>query len=279
MHRQLSRAYNGCCGGLAETRRGAECMNQNLPAQHAASLSRIAAGVDVLAARVKVDDQVLTVRADQTGQALRVLHGTPEPGLRVAADIEYFAMPVEEFAALPDWQRALQRCLEVADLHRGAGGRCRIRVSSFSRIAMCVTYTPISRPGLDFFNTVAPADAEWPAETWQDYAAPFIRRGADGGRETVIGTYGMVPQKKIPADVRKFSTMNARAETVGSLRSYAGPWRQGQLALTRWSAFTSRTGRPASMPGGRSRCGMPALSPWRASGAPGARRWRARAQF
>lgn len=96
---------------------------------------------------------------------------------------------------------------------------------------MCVNYTPISRPGLDFFNTVAPADAEWPAETWQDYLAPFIRRGVDGGRETVIGTYGMVPQKKIPADVRKFSTMNARAETVGSLRSYAGPWRQGQLAL------------------------------------------------
>lgn len=79
-------------------------MSQNLTAQHAASLSRIAAGIDVLAARVKVDDQVLTVAAHQVGRALQILHGTPVPGLQVAANIEYLAMPAAEFAALPDWQ-------------------------------------------------------------------------------------------------------------------------------------------------------------------------------
>lgn len=96
---------------------------------------------------------------------------------------------------------------------------------------MCIHYTPVSEHGLDFFNTVAPANAEWPAQTWQDYSAPIIRLGTDGQRETVLASYGLVPQKKIPPHVKKFSTMNARTETVGTLRSYAQPWRDGQLCL------------------------------------------------
>ncbi|MBW3512159.1 SOS response-associated peptidase family protein [Janthinobacterium sp. NKUCC06_STL] len=96
---------------------------------------------------------------------------------------------------------------------------------------MCVNYIPVTRQGLDFFNTVAPADAEWPAETWQDYPAPIIRRHADGGRETLVGTYDMVPQKDIPAHIKKYSTMNARSEDIGSKRSYSKAWREGQLCL------------------------------------------------
>jgi len=102
---------------------------------------------------------------------------------------------------------------------------------------MCINYTPVSQHGLDLFNTVAPADAEWPAETWQDYPAPFIRLGANGERETLVGTYGMVPQKKIPPHVKKFSTMNARSEDVGTKRSYAKPWREGQLCLVPMERF------------------------------------------
>lgn len=67
---------------------------------------------------------------------------------------------------------------------------------------MCVNYTPVTRQGLDLFNSVVPPDAEWPPETWQDYPAPIIRRGADGGRETLVGTYGMVSQKDIPARLK-----------------------------------------------------------------------------
>lgn len=73
-------------------------------AQQAASLSRIAAGVDVLTARVTVDGEVLIVHADHVGNALLALHGTPRPGLQVSAKVEYHAMSSEEFAALPDWQ-------------------------------------------------------------------------------------------------------------------------------------------------------------------------------
>lgn len=102
---------------------------------------------------------------------------------------------------------------------------------------MCVNYTPVSRHGLDFFNTVAPPDAQWPAETWQDYIAPVILRGAQGERETILATYGMVPKKKIPAGVKKFTTMNARSESVGTLRSYSKAWRESQLCLVPLERF------------------------------------------
>ena len=102
---------------------------------------------------------------------------------------------------------------------------------------MCVNYVTVKRHELDLFNTVAPPDAQWPAETWQDYAAPIIRRGVQGARETLIGTFGMVPQKSIPAGVKKFSTMNAKSETVGSKRSFSKPWRQGQLCLVPMTGF------------------------------------------
>lgn len=79
-------------------------MSKHLEGQHAASLARIVAGIEVLAARVTVDHEVLTVRADQVGHAIAKLHGMPAPGMRVAAEVEYVAMSAADFAALPDWQ-------------------------------------------------------------------------------------------------------------------------------------------------------------------------------
>lgn len=79
-------------------------MTQSFQDQHAASLVRIAAGGDILAARVTVDSQVLTVRADQVGLALVTLHGTPTPGLKVSINVEYLAMSAHEFESLPEWQ-------------------------------------------------------------------------------------------------------------------------------------------------------------------------------
>lgn len=79
-------------------------MNEQFQKQHAASLARIVAGADVLAARVTIEDEVLTVRVDQVGQAMLTLHGTPAPGLQVSVKVEYFAMSASEFNALPEWQ-------------------------------------------------------------------------------------------------------------------------------------------------------------------------------
>lgn len=78
-------------------------MGQSFEDRHAASLARIAAGTDVLVARVTVNDVLLTVRADQVGLALHLHHGTPTPGLAVTATIKYETMPKSEFDALPDW--------------------------------------------------------------------------------------------------------------------------------------------------------------------------------
>jgi len=41
----------------------------------------------------------------------------------------------------------------------------------------------------------------------------------------------------MPAGVKRFSTMNARSETISTLRSYAIPWRQSQLCLVPMVGF------------------------------------------
>jgi putative SOS response-associated peptidase YedK len=77
----------------------------------------------------------------------------------------------------------------------------------------------------------------WKAETWKDYGAPLVRHSGDGRREGVLASYGMVPRKRIPPGVRPFDTMNARAETVGQLRSFSGAWKKSQRCLVPMTAF------------------------------------------
>lgn len=103
---------------------------------------------------------------------------------------------------------------------------------------MCVNYRPPTRDELRaLFGVLVPENLTWPAETWQDYAAPIIRRSGDGGREVIVGSYGMVPKSHIPPHVKRFTTMNARSETAGKLRSYSGAWKNGQLCLVPMIAF------------------------------------------
>lgn len=97
---------------------------------------------------------------------------------------------------------------------------------------MCVNYIPATKQHLaDVFGTPVPDDCEWPAETYQDYPAPIIRQNDKGLREVVVANFGMLPKAHLPPDAKYFSTMNARSETVGHLRSYASAWRHGQLCL------------------------------------------------
>ena len=96
---------------------------------------------------------------------------------------------------------------------------------------MCVNYRPPKADQLDYFKVKAPSGQGWPSETWQDYAAPIIRGAKNGERSAVLATYGMVPKNRTPAHVKKYTTMNARAESVGSLRSYSQAWKDTQLCL------------------------------------------------
>lgn len=99
---------------------------------------------------------------------------------------------------------------------------------------MCVNFRP---PDPDMLEAVMGVIIDlhdtgfWSDNTFKDFAAPIVRRGADGKREGILATYGMVPQAHIPKGVRKFDTMNARSETLAERRSFSRPWKQQQLCL------------------------------------------------
>jgi putative SOS response-associated peptidase YedK len=106
---------------------------------------------------------------------------------------------------------------------------------------MCTNYRPSARQELqDQFGArlaQSAADANWPDETYQDYLAPIILPDGDGGRTAVLANYSMVPKQHIPAGVKRYSTMNARAETIGQLRSYSAAWKKCQLCLVPMQCF------------------------------------------
>jgi putative SOS response-associated peptidase YedK len=103
---------------------------------------------------------------------------------------------------------------------------------------MCVNYSPSSLETLiDHFNTALPPETDWPDESYQDYLAPIIRADERGRRESRLASYGMVPKRHMQAEAKRFSTLNARAESIGQLRSYAPAWRTSQLCLVPMQAF------------------------------------------
>lgn len=96
---------------------------------------------------------------------------------------------------------------------------------------MCVNYRPPDAWQLQATTGAAADGLTWPAETWKDYLAPIVTRSAAGLRTAVLASYGLVPRRHIPPQVRPWDTMNARAETLDERRSFAGAWRAGQRCL------------------------------------------------
>jgi putative SOS response-associated peptidase YedK len=104
---------------------------------------------------------------------------------------------------------------------------------------MCVNYRP---PTPEQFGTLGafsdlPADWRWPVETWKDYQAPILRAGQGGRPEACLASYGMVPRRRIPPEIKPFDTMNARAESLGERRSFAAAWRRLQLCAVPMAWF------------------------------------------
>ena len=101
---------------------------------------------------------------------------------------------------------------------------------------MCVNYlSPEPQRMRANFKVELRFDASYKPEIWQHYEAPIIVADA-GQRIALLGEYGLVPRDKMPPGVR-LTTMNARAETIGSLRSYKRPWAKSQLCLVPMDAF------------------------------------------
>ena len=102
---------------------------------------------------------------------------------------------------------------------------------------MCVNYLPPNHQQLAAqFGAPLPESAQWRTETWQDYVAPIIV-GEDNTRQALLGAYSMIPKSHIAPGLKRYSTMNARAETIATLRSFAQPWRDGQLCLVPMTAY------------------------------------------
>lgn len=101
---------------------------------------------------------------------------------------------------------------------------------------MCVNYRPARADQLHDQFGVEPFQLEFPAEVWQDYRAPVIRMDEHGRRQCLLASYGMIPKHHLPQGVR-YSTMNARAETIGEKPSYRQAWRRQNLALVTHSSF------------------------------------------
>src|SRR5450830_1228337 len=71
------------------------------------------------------------------------------------------------------------------------GGPGRKMYFSSIRPSMCVNYAPTRKEVIDVLvNVDVSGVPDWPAEVWQDYAAPIIRAGLDGEPELIVGTYG-----------------------------------------------------------------------------------------
>jgi putative SOS response-associated peptidase YedK len=105
---------------------------------------------------------------------------------------------------------------------------------------MCVNYRPPLPEQMDMVLGVLVdlyRDWDWPSETWKDYQAPILRAGSRGRRELCLASYGMVPRRHIPAGVKPFDTMNARAESLGERRSFAPSWYRTQLCAVPMTCF------------------------------------------
>ncbi|MBM2883891.1 SOS response-associated peptidase family protein [Chromobacterium phragmitis] len=96
---------------------------------------------------------------------------------------------------------------------------------------MCVNFTPPTAQQIRQHFGYEVDDDLWKPDCWQDYTAPIITR--DGLQ---LASYGFVPKRHLPPGVR-FTTMNARAETIGEKPTYKAAWRKGQLCLVPMQAF------------------------------------------
>jgi putative SOS response-associated peptidase YedK len=76
----------------------------------------------------------------------------------------------------------------------------------------------------------------WPAVIVPRAQGPFIRAGADGARELVVGQWALVPDFAKTAKLA-YATNNARAEELARKPSYRRPWARGQRCVIPAASF------------------------------------------
>jgi len=73
-------------------------------------------------------------------------------------------------------------------------------------------------------------DTPFPEEAYPGYAAPIVRRDANGEICCELARFGLVPHWSKDTTIGK-RTYNARSETVAEKPSYRTPWRKRQFCL------------------------------------------------
>ncbi|MGY6037787.1 SOS response-associated peptidase [Aeromonas sp. AE23HZ002T15] len=101
---------------------------------------------------------------------------------------------------------------------------------------MCISYIPTTKAVLVEYFGVDDPGYDWKEEVWQDYQAPILIQ-RDGHRQALIASYGLVPKRKVQPGSKHYTTMNARAETVGEKPTYRRAWQQGHLCLVPMTGF------------------------------------------
>lgn len=101
---------------------------------------------------------------------------------------------------------------------------------------MCINFVALSRDVLQQqFHFSIPDQWNWGSEAWPDSPVPVVV-DLGHGPQPLLASYGFVPKKHLPSG-RYFSTTNARAETIGSLRTYRDAWHCAQLCLVPMLGF------------------------------------------
>lgn len=74
------------------------------------------------------------------------------------------------------------------------------------------------------------------SEVFPSRPASFIRAAADGGREAVVGQWGLIPWfAKAPK--LAYSTSNARSEELAAKATFKHPWARGQRCIIPATSF------------------------------------------
>jgi putative SOS response-associated peptidase YedK len=71
-------------------------------------------------------------------------------------------------------------------------------------------------------------DTPFPEEAYPGYAAPIVRRDANGDIRCELARFGLIPHWSKDASIGK-RTYNARSETVAEKPSYRTPWKKRQF--------------------------------------------------
>ncbi len=101
---------------------------------------------------------------------------------------------------------------------------------------MCNRYHPARRELYwDEFRAVPPENLPV-GPIFPRKPGPFIRAGADGERQVVIGQWGLIPwfAKELPL---KYSTNNARIETAPTAATFKQSWTRGRRCIIPAQSF------------------------------------------